>query len=292
MLIIGTGLSGLVGSRVRELLADKFDFVDFSLDTGIDITNQAVLKDAFSKHQKADVVLHLTAFTDVDKAWKQRGDKEGLCYQVNVIGTRNIAQLCAQYKQYLIHISTDFVFDGRNSSSGGYTEEDVPYPIEWYGETKYLAEKEVEKSGAKYCIARIAFPFRAKFDNKLDLVRKIIKGFQENSLAPMFVDQIVTPTFVDDIAFALTSLINRTGQGIYHLVGSTALSPYELAIQIAEVFGFDKGRVKKGTLEEYAKKTGRPRQKNLFLSNKKILQLGVEMKTLKEALETMRSQLH
>ncbi len=261
------------------------------MDTSIDITNQVVLKDAFSEHQKADVVLHLAAFTDVNAAWQQKGNKEGACYRVNVIGTRNIARLCAQYNQHLIYVSTDFVFDGRSPTPGGYTERDVPYPIEWYGETKYLAEKEVEKSGAKYCIARIAFPFRAKFDNKLDLVRKIIKGFRENLLAPMFTDQVITPTFVDDIAFALASLINRTGKGIYHLVGSTALSPYELALQIAEVFGFDKGMVKEETLEEYIKKTARPRQKNLSLSNKKLEQFGVKMRTLEQALEIMKSQL-
>ena len=103
MLIIGTGLSGLVGSRIVELLSDRHDFVDFSLDSGIDITDKSLLEKAFRKNREARVVLHLAAFTDVDKAWEQRGDKDGLCYRVNVIGTRNIAQLCAKYNQYLIH---------------------------------------------------------------------------------------------------------------------------------------------------------------------------------------------
>jgi len=289
MTIIGTGLSGLVGSRIQELLSDKYRFIDFSLDSGIDITNKDLLKTAFEENKQAYLVLHLAAFTDVNAAWEQRGDKKGLCYQVNVIGTKNIAKLCAQYNKYLIHISTDFVFDGKKRTA--YTEEDKPNPIEWYGQTKYWAEEEVKKSGAKYCIARIAFPFRAHFPPKLDLVRKIIKGLREDSLPPMFIDQIITPTFIDDVAFAIDDLINRSARGVYHVVGLTSVSPFELAVRIAEVFGFNKRTIKRGSLKACLKKERRFRQKYLALSNKKILQFGAKMKTIDEALIAMKSQL-
>ena len=289
MKIIGTGLSGLVGSRIQELLSGRYQFIDFSLESGVDITNIDVLKKAFLKNKQADTVLHLAAFTDVSAAWEQKGDKKGLCYQVNVIGTRNIAELCAQHNKYLLHISTDFVFDGTKKTP--YTEDNHPNPIEWYGKTKYWAEKEVEQSGARYCISRIAFPFRANFSPKLDLVRKIIKGLKENSLPPMFADQIITPTFIEDIADAVDGLINRTALGLYHVVGSTPVSPFELAVRIAEVFGFDEKKIQKGNLEEYLKKGNRPRQMNLSLSNKKIKSLGIKMRTLDEALKEMRRQL-
>lgn len=289
MTIIGTGLSGLVGSRIVELLEKKYDFVDFSLESGVDITNRSLLEKAFQENKEARAVLHLAAFTNVNAAWKERGNKKGLCYRVNVVGTRNVAQICAEKGLHLVHISTDFVFDGKKRTP--YTEKDEPSPIEWYGKTKYWAEKEVERSGAKYCLVRIAFPFRAYFPEKLDLVRKIIKGLEENSLPPMFSDQIITPTFVDDIAYVLNSLIDRTIQGVYHVVGSTFVSPFELAVRIAEVFGFNKRTIKKESLEEYLRKDGRPRQKYLALSNKKLLQLGVKMRTLEESLETMKLQL-
>lgn len=289
MTIIGTGLSGLVGSRIQELLSSKHQFIDFSLDSGIDITNMNLLETAFQKNKQAVVVLHLAAFTDVNAAWDQRGDKNGLCYQVNVIGTKNIAALCAQYNKYLIHISTDFIFDG--SKKTPYTEKDKPDPIEWYGQTKYWAEEEVKKSQAKYCIARIAFPFRAHFPPKLDLVRKIIKGLREDSLPPMFVDQIITPTFIDDIAFAIYGLINRSARGVYHVVGSTSVSTFELAVRIAEVFGFNKRTIKKGSLEGYLQKGVRSRQKCLALSNKKIKNMGVKMRLLDESLKEIKRQL-
>lgn len=289
MQIIGTGLSGLVGSRIKELLADRYEFIDFSLKNGVDITDRVLLEKSFGENKEAQVVLHLAAFTDVNQAWEERGDKNGLCYRVNVIGTKNIAHLCTQYNKYLIHISTDFVFDGQKRTP--YTEEDAPCPIEWYGETKYLAEKEVEKLAVKHCIARIAFPFRAHFPPKLDLVRKIIQGLKDGSLPPMFTDQVITPTFIDDVADALDCLINQRVQGIYHVVGLSFVSPFKLTVQIAKVFCLNKKTIKKSSLEEYLKKDGRPRQKYLALSNKKLLKLGVKMKTIDEALKVMKSQL-
>ncbi len=289
MKIIGTGLSGLVGSRIQELLVNQYHFVDCSLDTGIDITRPDHLQRVFVQNPDATAVLHLAAFTDVNQAWEQRGDKNGLCYQVNVIGTKNIANLCAQAGCYLLHISTDFVFDGEKS--GGYQETDAPAPIEWYGETKYLAEQEVVQSGAKHAIARIAFPFRSCFSQKIDLVRKIIEDFKNNSLAPLFTDQTITPTFIDDIAAAIHTLIKRKAIGIYHVVGSTSLSPYELALRINKVFKLNNRQIRKASLAEYVRKTGRPRQKNLTLINRRITALGVKMRTIDAALQELKLQL-
>ena len=100
MKIIGTGLSGLVGSRIVELLSDEHQFINFSLDSGIDITNLSLLKEKFSENKEAGAVLHLAAFTDVNAAWKQNNDKNGICYKVNVLGTKNIARLCQLNKKY------------------------------------------------------------------------------------------------------------------------------------------------------------------------------------------------
>ena len=140
--IIGTGLSGLTGSRIVELLKRKFNFIDFSLDKGIDITNFELLKRKFKENLEAEIVLHLAAFTDVDAAWKQRGNKNGLCYRVNVLGTRNIAKLCQQYKKYLVHMSTDYIFDGKKKTF--YTEYNKPNPVEWYGKTKFWENKKLK----------------------------------------------------------------------------------------------------------------------------------------------------
>lgn len=290
--ILGTGLSGLVGTRITELLSHKFDFQNLDLTTGIDITDKKQLAGELAKSE-ADTLIHLAAFTDVNQAWEQRGDKKGLCYRVNVVGTLNIAELCSQHQKYLVYFSTDFVFDGKKKTA--YKEDDQPEPIEWYGQTKLLGEEEIKKKTENFCILRIAFPYRAQFEPKVDLVRRMIKGFEEKSLYPMFTDQITTPTFIDDIVFGLEKVLESKPKGIYHLVASSFQSPYDLAIQIAEVFGFDKKLVKKGSLVEYQKtqlSSARPWHRSLALSNEKIRrELGIEMRTLKEGLEETKRQL-
>ncbi len=290
--VIGTGLSGLVGSRIVELLGDKYQLIDFSLASGIDILNDSLLEKVFDKHQDAKAVLHLAAFTDTNAAHEQRGDKKGLCYRLNVMGTKNIINQCQKHGQYLIHFSTDFVFSGKKD--GVYTEKDQPDPIDWYGQTKYEAEKAVLASGLPAAIARIAFPYRAQFAPKQDLVRRIIAGLEDNSLYPMFSDQIITPTFIDDIAQDVNHFLSANNKGIFHLVGSESLSPYQLAQKIAQKFNFDTRLVKKGSLEDYQKSLSpdsRPWQKNLALSNKKISSLGVVMSGVDEGLLKMKKQI-
>ena len=299
--IIATGLSGLVGSRIRELLKDKFEFINFSLDSGIDITNFSLLKKEFQRFPSAVAVLHLAAFTDVNRAWEQRRDKRGLCYRVNVLGTKNIAQLCQQTNKYLIHISTDFVFDGNKGLNKPYIEKDKPNPIEWYGQTKLWAEQEVVKSGSKDVILRIAFPFKSKraafgFEpiEKLDLVRKIKKQLELNKPLKMFSDQIITPTFIDDISQVVEYCLNNEPQGIFHCVGSTSISSYDLAMKISAVFHLNKSLIKRTLLADFlaVNKSGRPRQKVLAITNKKLKrEFNIKMLFLDKALDKMKREL-
>jgi len=292
MKIIGTGLSGLVGSRIVELLPED-NFIDYSLSTGISILDKDQLAQATEKNPDFDCFIHLAAFTDTAKAWEQNGDKTGLCYQLNVQGTKNIIELCKKYNKHLIHISTDFVFDGNKEEK--YTEEDTPAPIEWYGQTKYFAEQEVLNSGISSSIIRIAYPYRANFAEKKDIVRKIIDALKTQSLNhPMFADQITTPTFVDDIALGLKYFFQHKPNGIFHLVGSSSQSPFQMAQQVAETWGFDKNLIKEGSLEEYIKtlpEGSRPWQRHLAISNDKIKSLGIFPKTLQAGLLEMKKQM-
>lgn len=291
MKIIGTGLTGLVGSRIIELNPDV-EFINISIETGVSILDVTQLEKVFTDNPDADAVLHLAAFTDTNGAWGQNGDTAGLCYQLNVTGTQNVVDLCKKYDKYLIHISTDFVFDGKKV--GKYTEDDLPNPIEWYGQTKYFSEKVVLDSGILSSIVRLAFPYRANFEPKKDIVRKIIDGFKAGKLYPQWTDHFTSPIFIDDIANALRIFFEKKPIGIYHLVGSSSQSPFEMCQLIAEVFGFDKNIVQASTLTDYVKSLpegSRPWQYNLSLSNEKIKSLGVQIKTLKDGLEEMKRQM-
>ncbi|MDD4026761.1 MAG: sugar nucleotide-binding protein [Candidatus Shapirobacteria bacterium] len=292
--IIGTGLSGLVGSRIKELLSDRFEFVDFSLDSGVNILDKENLATAFEKNKDAVTILHLAAFTDTNAAWEQKGDKSDICYQLNVEGTRNILNLAQKYNQQLIYISTDFVFDGTKITP--YIETDTPNPIEWYGETKYLGEKVILDSGYQnYNISRITYPYRAKFEPKVDIIRKVLTKLQNNEPVKMFSDQICTYTFVDDIAQSLGYFIENKSTGIYHLVGSSSHSPYEMCLEIAKVFNLNKDLISQSSLEEFIKSQpegSRPWQKKLITSNQKAKDLGLNFKTLAEGLEKIKNQLN
>ena len=286
--IIGSGLSGMVGSRFTEMFASDFDFVNLDLTNNIDIANSAQINQALSQ-QPSTTVIHLAAFTDVSKAYSETGNKNGLVYKVNVLGTQNIANACHKYHHYLIHISTDFVFDGQKQEP--YTETDQPRPIEWYGQTKLWAEQKVIASGCQHVIARLAFPFRSHFPPKLDLVRNILEKLKTNTLHPMFTDQIITPTFIDNICQTLKVFIVKKPQGIYHLVGSTFLSPFELAKKIAAIFDI-KVDIKSISFKEYLKTDPRPRNQYSRVSNAKLkADFGIEMQTIDEALKTFKSQL-
>jgi dTDP-4-dehydrorhamnose reductase len=284
--IIGTGLSGMVGSRVVELLNDQYEFYDMSLKTRVDITDyNQVLK--FFKEKKADIVIHLAAKTDVDACEDDKIlGEEGGAWQINVIGTKNIIEAARRFNKRIIYISTDFVFNGTKEY---YQEDDEPDPLNWYGETKYRGEQIVEQSSLSYCIVRLAYPFRSFFPEKLDFVRRIIEKGEKGEKIFALTDHIFTPTFIDDIAKALGFLIHRDLVGIFHLVGSQFLTPFQ-----ATEFVFRAFKVK-GSLEAIERETyfrdRAFRPFKLRLKNDKITKLGIKMRTFEEGLIEMKKQL-
>lgn len=288
MKILGTGLTGLVGSRIVELLSGKYEFENISLSMGIDITNRESVLEKI-KNSDAQVVLHLAAKTDVDECelGKSLG-KEGEAWKINVLGTKNITEACSVTNKKLIYISTDFVFDGTNPPLGGYSEEDTPNPINWYAKTKYEGEKIVQNSKNPWIIVRIAYPYRANFA-KLDFFRAILRELQEGKPVTAITDHIFTPTFVDDIAFAIDILIKNNVQGIFHVVGSQSLTPLNATNLIADEFGLDKSRINKTTRSEFFNNRA-PRPFQLALKNDKITKLGVRMKTFEEGLREVKRQ--
>ena len=281
MKVMVTGLSGLVGSRWRELSLEKYTLEGLDLTGGVDITQMAQVERIVGD-SPAEVVVHLAAFTNVSAAQAQEGKKQGICYQVNVMGTRNITQACKKYGKYLIHISTDFVFDGLKETP--YTEVDIPQPIEWYGKTKYLAEQEVQTQLDNYVILRLAYPYQAR-PTRPDFLTNLTDKLRSNALPPQFTDHTITPTFVDDVAEVFDVCIRQRPQGLYHMTGSSWHTDFEKAQIVKEAFGLT-GEIVPEKLVDYLKDVKRPYQKTMKLSNAKLQQeLGIKMKTFREGLE-------
>jgi dTDP-4-dehydrorhamnose reductase len=267
--ILGTGLSGLVGSKLVQTFSDQYAFQNLDVSdpvAPVDITDLAQVQAAFEK-SNAPVVVHFAAFTDVTKAWEQRDDKDGIVYKVNVLGTRNIAQAAAATDKHLIHISTAYVFNGEKVEP--YIEEDALSPIEWYGQTKAWAEEEVAQYAKNWTILRIDQPFRSDPFAKLDIAHRIIAGLKAGTLYPQFTNHFFGPTFIDDFVKVIEWAARTSSTGIYHASSGEQWTDFEFAKLINETLQLG-GEVKPGNLDEYLKTLSRPYQKNTALDCSKL----------------------
>ena len=287
--ILSIGGTGLVGSRISELLSSKYQITNFG-SSDINITNPDSVK--LLPLQDFDTIILFSAKTDVDGCEKDKELKEqGSAWKINVLGAQNIAEACFENSKKLIYISTDSIFDGTIQHGHGYTEDDAPNPQNWYGYTKWQGEKIVQSSGCEYLIIRLAFPYRARFDKKKDFMRTIKEKLENRQEVKAVTDQFFCPTFIDDLANVFDVLIQNNAEGIYHAVGGGTLTPHNAALQIADVFGLEKSLIYPTTREEFFKNRAM-RPYNLTLKNDKIESLGVRMKTFEEGLKEIKNQLN
>lgn len=280
MNIIGTGLSGLVGSRIVHLLQPEFQFENLSLETGVDITQKSIVQDRITA-SNAPWIFHFAAVTDVDASEKERElGHSSLAWRVNVEGTQNIVEAAQLCKKHVLYLSTDFVFDG---NGGSYSEESEPNPQSWYAMTKYEGEKMVTGMGSMGLVLRIAFPYQARRQGRPDFVHRIMEelGAGKKITAPK--DQLVTPTLIDDVAQVIRVLVTTNASGIYHAVGSQTLSPYDVAILIAQKHHFDQSTIAPITWVSYYNNRA-PRPRKSVLKNTKIESLGLSMTAFSEGV--------
>lgn len=250
--VLITGASGLVGSRVIELLKTNYQWLSPS-SKELNITDQQSVTDYLNSHQ-FDICLHLAGYTNVDKAEIEKD----ICYQINVLGTRYLFQKISQKNIPFILISTDFVFNGAESQ---HNERSNPEPLGYYGQTKYQAEQLVKNQAM---IIRLSYPYGLSSAPKLDFVRTILKILKAGENIQGITDLIITPTFLDDIAIGFKYLIDHFQPKIYHLSGPDYLSPYQAAIKIAQVFNLDQNLIKPTTsLQYFSQKAKRPKNNKI-----------------------------
>jgi dTDP-4-dehydrorhamnose reductase len=265
--VLGTGLSGLVGTRIVELLGEHYTFSNLDLSEGVDILDKQSIFEKI-KNSSSEVVLHLAAFTDVNAAQEQNGDKTGSCWQVNVVGTQNIVEVCKELNKHLIHLSTGYVFDGQKSEA--YTEEDTTNPTDWYSVTKTEAEKVVHNLLPEATILRINFPYRTDEFPKRDIWHKMADALQAGKTGPFFADHFFTLTPIEWLTEVMHWAIETKPAGIFHTTSDTVYSDYSLAQEIAKSIGVDPEAIQKGSLQEFNKTATRPYQPSLILSNRKL----------------------
>ncbi len=246
--ILVFGGSGLVGSKFINLYNQIFDIKSPTV-TEVDILNKDAVTKAVQEFNP-DAIINFAAFTQVEEAENQKGDKEGICYLINAIGAKNSASVCKEFDKKLVHISTEYVFDGTKAESP-YTEEDEPNPINWYGVTKLFGEEFVLESGCQATIVRISMPFSPFYAEKKDIARFFLEELKSGKRIRAIEDQRVTPTLVSDIAGALRILLESGSSGFYHVSSTDSVTPLEFVKTITEAFKLNYSLISGISLEEF-----------------------------------------
>lgn len=295
--LIVTGATGLVGSRFVEIAAKFFSITTIgrsNVDIKIDLTSkEKILKTIPSLN--ADVVVNFAAYTKVDEAEKEKGDKEGEVYALNALLPFWLSQACRTSNKTFYHISTDYVFGGRQNNRP-CKEEDHPQPVNsWYSKTKYYGEENVLKTAESWAIIRISYPYSGVYQRKLDIARAVVERLKNKEPYFGIEDQKIKPTSVDDITKALIFLLNKNATGIYHVAGNyspkTYITPYQFAQKIARVMNLDASLISGVSFLSLSKKRIAPRPQHTWLSTKKIESLGFQITNIDEALERFKRQL-
>ena len=284
--ILITGGSGLLGSNIAKSATSKFDIyatynknkvgMNAILFFQIDLTKKEQLVKI--EQIKPDFIFHCAALTNLD--YCEDHPKEA--YNQNVLSSINIAEIAKKIGAYLIHISTDSVFDG---TKGDYNEDDTPNPINMYGRTKLEAEQKVLSIQPHACIVRTNIYGWNKRD-KFSLAEWMLNKLTNNEELPALKDIYFSPILVNDLAELLFKLQEKKYEGIIHIAGSETSSKLDFAYRIAEVFDLDKSLIKPVSIHELGLKS--PRGANLSLNVSKAEKiLNERLPKVKEGLKKM-----
>lgn len=261
MRVLVTGANGQLGYDVlRQLKENKIECYGPGRNI-LDITDEAKVNHCLLSY-KPDVVVHCAAYTAVDRA----EDEKELCYNINVLGTRCIAQKCKDIGAKMVYISTDYVFDGEGDQPFEVT--DKPNPINYYGQTKYEGELEVQKILEKYFIVRISWVFGINGNN---FVKTMLRLGKERAEVSVVADQVGSPTYTYELAQLLVDMIQTDKYGIYHATNEGYCSWYEFAHEIFKQAGIDI-KVNPIRTEDYPTNAKRP--KNSRLITDKLIKNG------------------
>jgi dTDP-4-dehydrorhamnose reductase len=287
-----TGAGGLLGSRLAELAVRKNFEVHSAyrqhqptcgIPFQLDVSDKSQVEKVFRK-VNPDAVVHAAALTDVDLC---ELDKE-VAWKINVIGTENIAKSCKKHHAFLIHMSTDYVFNGER---GTYQETDKPDPISTYGLTKLASEERVKNLIEEYCIARSSVIYGATpAGGKVNFALWLLDKLKKNCRVKIITDQWNSPTLNTNLACMVLEVIARKLTGTLHLAGATRISRYEFSKLLANIFGLDQDLITPTSSKELQWTARRPKDSSLDVSkasgllNEKPLKLNYALGILKKEM--------
>ena len=297
MKILLTGSNGLLGQKLVALLCEQPGVALVATSRGpnrladrypdlcyraLDVTDAAQVRQVLAREQPTHVI-HAAALTNVDECELHRA----ACWLQNVTAVAHLVAGCARHGIHLTHLSTDFIFSG---DAGPLAEDAVPAPVNFYGESKLAAEQLVQAGAGRWAIARTVLVYGvAHRYGRTNLVLWVRDALRAGQPIRVVSDQWRTPTLAEDLAQGCWLLARQAAQGIYHLSSDELLTPYDVALRVADYFGLDAGLIEKVDASTFSQPARRPARTG-FLIGKARRELGYRPHTLAEGLALVGAQ--
>ncbi len=267
MKVMITGAKGQLGSDCVRTFGKTNQIVAVDLEE-LDITRSAEVS-AFVEETKPDLIINCAGHTGVDAC---ETEKES-AWAANVSGPLNLAESVNRWGGHLIHISTDYVFDGLKPNSESYVEEDEPNPLSYYGKTKLEGENAVRKTTERHIILRTAWLYGAGGHNFLKTMLKLARANPGRELKVVD-DQFGSPTWSYRLALQIEKLVEKSARGIYHATAEDVCTWYELADYFLNKMDVPH-RLVPCTSDEFPTAAVRP--KNSILENRRLKEAGINI---------------
>jgi dTDP-4-dehydrorhamnose reductase len=272
MKVLLAGGKGLLGTSIIPFLKNRFDVVSLDIDEW-DITDRDS-GEAIIARERPDALINCAAMTDVDGC----EDRKELAEKVNSRGAAILAGICDKHNVRLVHISTDYVFDGTKGLP--YNEEDTPNPLSFYGKTKLWGEQHVLAKAPSSLIIRSQWLYG---EDGRHFVSKVVKAAGERGSVQVVNDQRGSPTYARDVAEPLAILIAKRESGVYHISNSGSCTWYELAREVFSTLGVDV-QITPISSQTLNRKAARPAY-SVFDTKKVQRVTGIVMRSWQEALK-------
>ena len=295
--ILVTGSNGLLGQKLTDLCLHDPEIVLIASSKGsnrhtdkvgyiyedMDILDPIQVQQVIEKYHP-DTIINTAAMTNVDAC---ENDKEN-CYALNVGSVKSLIRLSEQYNIQLIHLSTDFIFDGEN---GPYTEEDQPNPLSYYGQTKLEAEQLLEQSSCKWVILRTIIVYGIVNDmSRSNIILWAKSALEKGNPINVVNDQWRMPTLAEDLAECCILAAKKNVEGIFNASGKDMLSILELVLKVAEYWNLDSSLINPIAADSLNQAAKRPKRTGFILDKSRNI-LGYDPKSFEEGIAIVDAQL-
>ena len=295
--ILITGSNGLLGQKIVQQWKEEQNFELIATARGenriteitgfqyvsMDITKEENVLEVISEY-KPDYVINTAAMTNVD----QCEEEQELCLQLNVVAVKNLIKACEKAGSFLLHLSTDFIFDGEE---GPYLENAIPNPLSFYGQSKLDAEKLIQESSIKWAIARTVLVYGiTEGMSRSNIILWVKNSLEQGKELQIVNDQWRTPTLAEDLAKGCLLICEKGAEGIFNISGKDLLNPYQIAMETVNFFGLDGSLITETDESKFKQKAKRPPKTGFVIDKAKEL-LNYKPKSFKEGIGILAEQI-